>query len=117
MDFGLAEFYALKDPVELSWCRLLKKWLTLPGSTPSLCLLHELGCQPLVLHYVSCAVRFYNALVDMSEKSVCRGILIQNVEDGLGNPAAKNFEGVLFQVLRMLSRFAGLDLRQLGSHL
>ena len=117
VDFGLAEFYALRDPVELSRCRLLKKWLHLPVSTPSLCMLHELGCQPLVHHYVRCAVRFYNALVDMSETSVYRGILIQNVEDGLGNPAAKNFVGALFQVLRVLSRFAGLELRQLGSHL
>ena len=99
----LEKFYGLADVLEVKRCTLIRKWLHLPRSTPSLALLHELGCEPLVHAYLRRAVRFYNALVLLEEQCVYRGALCQNVDDAFAahNPG-HNFMGALFQVLRII---------------
>jgi hypothetical protein len=99
----LDKFYNLADVLEVKRCLLIRKWLKLPNSAPSLPLLHELGCEPVVHMYLRRAVRFNNALVDLEEHCAYRGALRQNVEDALGahNPA-QNFVRALFQALRIL---------------
>ena len=99
----LAQFYSLKDPLEVKRCRLVRQWLQLPQSVPLLPLLHELGSEPLVHCYVRRAVRFYNCLVELDAASVYRSALQQNIDDALSTRSrAHNFVGALFQVLRIL---------------
>jgi hypothetical protein len=101
--WSLADFYALADPLEVQRCSSIRQWLHLPPSTPSLPLLHELGCEPLVHHYVRRSVRFYNTLLDLEEGVVYRGVLKQNVDDAFASPApAHNFVAALDKVLRLL---------------
>ena len=53
-------------------------------------------------------MRFYNALLDIHNTSVYRGVLRQNVEDAFASPrSAHNFVGALFAVLRLILPRAG----------
>lgn len=106
--WSLVRFYSLADPLEVQRCRLIRQWLHLPSSVPSLPLLHELGCEPLVHCYLRRAVRFYNALLIAEPTSVYQGVLRQNVQDAFASPrAAHNFVGALFAVLRIVLPRAG----------
>lgn len=109
-NWSLERFYSLADPLEVKRCQLIRKWLHLPTSVPLLPLLHELGREPLVHCYLRRVVRFYNALLDLHDASVYRGVLRQNVEDAFASPrSAHNFVGALFAVLRLLlPRASGL---------
>jgi hypothetical protein len=111
----LKQLYSLQDALELQRCTLLKKWLRLPEGTPSLCLLHELGCEPMVHYFVRRALRFYNELSGLPDTSIYRGVLRQNIEEGLSMPCpARNFTAALFNALRVLQI---PNIRQLGTRL
>ena len=106
--WSLVRFYSLVDPLEVQRCRLIRQWLHLPASVPSLPLLHELGCEPLVHCYLRRAVRFYNALLTTEPTSVYQGVLRQNVQEAFASPrASHNFVGALFAVLRIVLPRAG----------
>jgi hypothetical protein len=64
-DFGLPHVYSLSDHVEAGRCGLIRLWLRLPQAAPKLCLLHELGLQPLSHEYTRRTVRLWNTLVAM----------------------------------------------------
>jgi hypothetical protein len=101
--WSLEKFYGLADVLEVKRCVLIRKWLKLPSSAPSLPLLHELGCEPLVHTYLRRAVRFYNALVTLEDSCAYKGALRQNVQDAFAaSRPAKNLVHALFQVLRIL---------------
>lgn len=86
--------------MELQRCSTLRRWLKLPKSTPKLCMLHELGCEPLVHEYFRRAVRFYNTLVALPDTSVYKAALKQNIDDGLTTPRpAVNFAAALHKAL------------------
>lgn len=104
-EWCIERFYALDDVLEHKRCHLIRRWLNLPQSTPSLCMLHELGCEPLVHLYVRRAVRLYNELAAMEPHSPYHGALAENVADAFAPPScrpAKNFVAALFAVLRVL---------------
>ena len=102
-DFGLSHFYSLSDPVEAGRCGLIRLWLRLPQAAPKLCLLHELGLQPLSHDYTRRAVRLWNTLVAMPADSPYRLALVQNVSDAFDSRfKAVNFTRALFCVLRWL---------------
>jgi hypothetical protein len=102
--FGLSDFYALSDPVEMGRCALLRSWLRLPRATAKVCLLHELGLQPLTHDYTRRAVGLWNTLVVMPDDSPYRLALKQNIEDAFDNRNFKggNFARSLFNVLKLL---------------
>ena len=101
--WSVGKFYSLADVLEVKRCGLIRKWLKLPSSAPSLPLLHDLGCEPLVHAYLRRAVRFYNALLILEDCCAYKGALFQNVEDAFAaSRAAKNLVHALFQVLRIL---------------
>jgi hypothetical protein len=113
--WSLATFYQLEDPLEQQRCSLIKKWLRLPQSTPRLCMLHELGCEPLVHEYLRRAVRFYNTLAALPDSCVYKAALKQNVEDaftvyqGAKRRVAPNFMAALYKALGLiLPRTGGL---------
>ena len=103
-NFELSQFYSLSDPVELVRCGILRSWLRLPQSTAKMCLLHELGLQPLSHEYTRRAVRFWNTLVAMPHDSPYRKALRQNVEDAFDTRGFKgvNFARALYSVLKLL---------------
>jgi hypothetical protein len=113
---GLAALYALADPLEKKRCQILKQWLRLPNSTPHLCLLHELGLEPLMHVYVRQAVRWWNSVVAMPEDSPYRDALAQNAVDGVDD-RLHNFTCALFMVLRTLLPLTSDGARQLGTRL
>lgn len=108
--------YALADPVEKQRCQILKQWLRLPSSTPHLCMLHELGLEPLVHAYVRQAVRWWNTVVAMPQDSPYRDAMAQNVVGGVDH-RLPNFACALFMVLRTLLPLSGDGGRQLGTRL
>ena len=94
-------FYQLKDPLEMRRCQLLRGYLKLPQHVPKVCLLHELGLQPLVHTYVLRAVALYNQLLQAGP--VYQSLLRQHVQDGLvTRPAVHNWVYHLHRVLCML---------------
>ena len=100
----LDKLYALDDPMELQRCNVMRRWLKLPKSTPKLCMLHELGCEPLVHEYIRRAVRFYNTLVALPNDSVYKAALKESVADGLTtNRPALNFAAALHRALNLFS--------------
>jgi len=81
----------------------MRLWLRLPQAAPKLCLLHELGLQPLSHEYTRRAVRLWNTLVAMPTDSPYRLALVQNVSDAFDSRfKAVNFTRALFCVLRWL---------------
>lgn len=122
----LEQLYSLKDILEQKRCWLLKSWLRLPAGTASICLLHELGCEPMVHEYVRRAVRWWNTLVSGPQRTAlhlhllqARGgapqqqgqeagrvspyyrALKQNVVDGI-DKRVTNYSLALFSVLRLV---------------
>ena len=115
-------FYALEDTMEVHRCNAMRRWLKLPKSTPKLCMLHELGCEPLVHEFTRRAVRFYNTLVGLPDSSVYKGALRESVADGLTtNRPASNFVAALYRALHLfvprslLRKFRELELLDLDA--
>lgn len=123
--FNINKLYSMQHVMEQQRCRILKSWLQLPRSTPSLCLLHELGCEPLVHEYVRRAVRWWNTLTaqprsgnrsngqqpwDGMASSPYEDVLRQNAVDGI-DKRYRNFTGALFSVLRLVLGESGLAYR------
>jgi hypothetical protein len=65
--WSVKTFYGIADVVEVKRCALIRKWLKVPSSAPSLPLLHELGCGTLIHAYLCRAVRLYNALLSLED--------------------------------------------------
>jgi hypothetical protein len=115
--FRVDKLYSLQDALEKKRCFILRTWLKLPASTPSICMLHELGCEPLAHSYVRRAARWWNTLVDLDparhpgqeqqHASPYLAVLQQNISDGLDS-RTKNFAGALFSALRVLLGERGL---------
>eukprot|EP00877_Chromochloris_zofingiensis_P013619 jgi/Chrzof1/8510/Cz03g13220.t1 len=100
---GLPGFYSLSDVMEHKRCSILRGYLHLPQSVPYLCMLHELGCVPLVHAYVLRAVRFYNSLVRDGQGGVYCGVLQQNIADARrGRSPVHNWFSHLWAVLRLI---------------
>eukprot|EP00877_Chromochloris_zofingiensis_P004852 jgi/Chrzof1/14368/Cz09g00080.t1 len=100
---GLPGFYSLSDVLEHKRCSILRGYLHLPQSVPYVCMLHELGCVPLVHAYVLRAVRFYNSLVLDGQGGVYRGVLQQNIADARrGRSPVQNWFFHLCAVLRLI---------------
>jgi hypothetical protein len=98
---GLAQFYALGDPLEQRRCRLLRGLLRLPKDTPRMCLLHELGLRPLVHTYLLSAVKLYNAL--LAGGPMFSALLRQNACDALERtPAVPNWAHHLHAALQFV---------------
>lgn len=98
----IEKFYALEDPLEVHRCNAMKRWLKLPKPTPKLCLLHELGCEPLVHEFTRRSLRFYNTLAGLPDSSVYKGALRESVADGLStNRPAPNFLAALYRALEL----------------
>ena len=94
-------FYSLDDPLEKQRCASLRKWFRLPHDVPKLCLLHELGCVPLVHEYVFRAAKFFNRL--LRGGAVWKSALQQNVRDGLQGPRqAVNWASQLLEALNLI---------------
>jgi hypothetical protein len=97
-----AAFYSLDDPLEKQRCATLRKWFRLPHDVPKVCMLHELGCVPLVHAYVNRAARLFNNLLRAG--AVWRSALQQNVQDGLGgNHPAQNWAAHLYSALHLIA--------------
>ncbi len=97
-------------------CAILRQWFHLPQSTPSLCMLHELGLEPLVHTYVRQAVRWWNCLVAMPDASPYKPALRQNVADGVQGWAC-NFSGALYKCMRTVLQAQGHMQSQLAQSL
>lgn len=108
---SLAALYRMDHVLEKRRCTLLRRWFHLPQSTPLLCMLHELGLEPLVHTYIRRAVRWWNSLVALPDSSPYRSALRQNVADGVVHWAG-NFSGALYRCLRTV-----LDSRGLRRHM
>lgn len=107
-------FYSMADPLEKSRAEVLRRWFHLPKGTPLICLLHELGLEPLVHCYIRRSVRLWNCLAAMDRGSPYRDALSQNVSDGLSN-RLRNFSCALFMVLRFIMQQSGEGIRLLVS--
>jgi hypothetical protein len=106
---SLGALYRMDHALERRRCATLRRWLLLPQSTPLLCMLHELGLEPLVHTYVRRAVRWWNCLVALPDSSPYKAVLRQNVADGVQSWAG-NFSAALFRCLRTVLKEQGREL-------
>ena len=111
---SLDALYCLSDPLEKTRAAIMRRWLHLPKGTPLICLLHELGLEPLVHIYIRGAVRLWNCLTVMDGASPYRDALKQNVTDGLTS-RLRNFSCALYMVLRFIMQHSGEGIRLLVS--
>jgi hypothetical protein len=106
---SLDALYRMDHVLEKRRCAVLRRWFQLPQSTPSLCMLHELGLEPLVHIYIRRAVRWWNCLVVLPEDSPYKAALRQNVADGVQRWAT-NFSAALYRCLRTVLKEQARDL-------